>query len=70
MPMLVKTPPGLICPKEGAPREYITDSPSGCEVPDTVYYRRLLAEGSLLQILPDPPPKEREPISKEAKANG
>lgn len=46
--MLVKTPPGLKCPKEGTPREYITDDPKGVEVPNTVYYHRLLDEGSLL----------------------
>lgn len=48
--MLVKTPPGLICPLEGKPREYITDDDKGTDVPDTVYYRRLLDEGSLLAV--------------------
>jgi hypothetical protein len=52
---LVMAPEGLKCPKEGKRREYITDDPKGVEVPDTIYYRRLLAEGSLLEVIPDPP---------------
>lgn len=34
-------------PKEDKPRDYITDSQS-VEVPDTVYYRRRIADGDLL----------------------
>jgi hypothetical protein len=37
--------PGTICPKEGSPREYITNKP--VQVQDTMYYRRLIDEGSL-----------------------
>jgi len=48
--MLVKAAPGLQCPKETAPREYITDDPKGVEVPATVYYRRLVDDGSLLEV--------------------
>lgn len=44
--MRVKTPPGVRCPKDGEPRSYITDA--GADVPDTPYYRRLVADGSLL----------------------
>ena len=43
----VKTLPGLKCPKEGKHRDYITDDPKGTPVPDTTFYRRLIAEGSL-----------------------
>lgn len=38
---------GAQCPKEGKPREYITDD-EPTEVPDTAYYMRLVEEGSLL----------------------
>jgi hypothetical protein len=38
---------GAKCPKEGKPREYITDR-EPTEVPDTAYYLRLVEEGSLL----------------------
>jgi hypothetical protein len=44
----VKTLPGEKCPLEGKHREYITDDPKGVEVPDTIYYRRLQGEGSLI----------------------
>ncbi len=46
--MRVRAKEGTRCPKEGKPREYIDDERPQ-EVPDTVYYRRLLAEGSLIQ---------------------
>jgi len=36
---------------EGRPREYITDT-AAAEVPDTAYYRRLLADGSLIKVGP------------------
>ena len=45
--MLVTAQPGEKCPKEGTPRQYITESPA-VDVPDTSYYRRLVREGSLL----------------------
>ncbi len=45
--MKVKAAPGMRCPKEGKPREFITDSVS-VDVPDTAYYRRLVADGSLV----------------------
>lgn len=53
--MLVKTNPGVICPREDDPRSYITDDPKGVAVPDTSFYRRLLDDGSLVQIPPGPP---------------
>jgi hypothetical protein len=37
---------GTQCPKEGRPREYITDS-IPVEVPGSTYYRRLVNDGSL-----------------------
>ncbi len=47
--MKVLAAPGLQCPKEGKPREYIPDSGEGVEVPDgSAYYQRLLADGSLI----------------------
>ncbi|KUG22370.1 hypothetical protein ASZ90_007849 [hydrocarbon metagenome] len=45
--MLVQAKPGTRCPKEGKPREYITEE--AVDVPDTTYYRRLIAEGSLIE---------------------
>lgn len=51
--MFVVCPVG-ICPKEENPREYIADQP--VEVPDTPYYRRLLADGSLI-VAPAPTKK-------------
>lgn len=39
---------GLKCPKEGKPREYITDS-EPVDVPEgSTYYRRLVNDGSLV----------------------
>lgn len=48
--MRVKAAPGLHCPKEENPREYITDN-EPVEVPDSAYYRRLVDDGSLEQEL-------------------
>lgn len=45
--MLVKAAPGLRCPKEENPREYINDS-DPVDVPDTAYYQRLVDDGSLV----------------------
>ena len=38
---------GIKVPKEDKPRDYITDS-EAVDVPDTVYYRRRIADGDLL----------------------
>lgn len=46
--MKVISAPGTRCPKEGKPREYITDAVF-VEVPNTIYYRRLVADGSLVK---------------------
>lgn len=47
----VTAAPGTRCPMEGRPREYITDS-AAVEVPETAYYRRLIADGSLVKAAP------------------
>ncbi len=47
----VTATPGTRCPMEGRPREYITDS-AAVEVPETAYYRRLIADGSLVKAVP------------------
>jgi hypothetical protein len=47
--MLVQSVPGSRCPKEGKPREYITDQTPE-EVPDSAYYIRLVADGSLIPV--------------------
>lgn len=49
--MLVKSVSDSRCPKEGNPREYITDQTPE-EVPDSAYYLRLVADGSL-KVIPD-----------------
>jgi hypothetical protein len=45
--MIVKAAAGLLVPKEGQPRQYITES-EAVDVPETAYYRRRLAEGDLV----------------------
>lgn len=47
--MKVQAAPGAKCPKEGRPREYITDN-TPVEVPDSAYYLRLVADGSLVAV--------------------
>lgn len=47
--MKVKAPQGLKCPMENAPRSYITDG-NAVEVPETAYYIRLIADGSLERV--------------------
>ncbi|ALC15655.1 hypothetical protein DSOUD_0868 [Desulfuromonas soudanensis] len=46
--MKAKAAPGLKVPKEGKPREYITDAKT-LDLPDTAYYRRLVRDGSLVE---------------------
>jgi hypothetical protein len=43
----VKAAKGMKCPMEGAPRKYITDA-EAVTVRKTVYYQRLLKDGSLI----------------------
>lgn len=47
--MRVQAAPGLQCPAENNPREYITDAVP-VDVPDTAYYRRLVDDGSLREV--------------------
>jgi hypothetical protein len=46
--MQVQAAPGTRCPKEGKPREYINDNTPE-DVPDSAYYLRLKADGSLVE---------------------
>lgn len=48
--MRVHAAPGLLCPTENNPREYITDA-EPVDVPDTAYYRRLVDDGSLEEVV-------------------
>ncbi len=45
----VKAAPGLRLPKEGKPREYITDQEPE-EVSTSHYYRKALADGDLIAV--------------------
>ncbi len=55
--MRVTATPGTRCPKEGKPREYITDS-APADVANSAYYRRLIADGSLIVAAETPKKKE------------
>ena len=55
--MLVKAAPGLKVPKEGKPRDYITDDES-VDVPDSAYYLRRMFDGDLVVAPPVKKPKE------------
>jgi hypothetical protein len=46
--MKVLAAPGLQCPKEDKPREYIPDTGDGIDVPETPFYLRLIGDGSLV----------------------
>jgi hypothetical protein len=65
--MIVVSAPGTRCPKEGKPREYI-DADASQDVPDTTYYRRLVADGSLLmapsELMAEPARKSRAAAEK------
>lgn len=52
--MRVQAAPGLQCPKEDNPKQYIGEEP--VEVPDTAYYRRMLDDESLV-LAPEKPKK-------------
>jgi hypothetical protein len=56
--MLVKAQPGAFCPKELS-RIRITDEQPQ-EVPNSAYYRRLIHEGSLVVVEPEPAAPETE----------
>jgi len=57
--MKVTAAPGLLCPMEGKPREYITDDPEGIEVEPTAYYRRLVDDGSLVEVVATSPKQQK-----------
>jgi hypothetical protein len=61
--MKVQAAQGLQCPMEGNPRKYITDR-EAVEVPETAYYRRLMADGSLVAARTT----KQEPSRKSAKS--
>ena len=47
--MKVSAKKGTKCPMEGKPRKYISDT-LVVEVADTTYYRRLITDGSLVEV--------------------
>lgn len=61
--MLVKAKSGVRVPKEGKPRDYITDAPpddaAGFDVPDSAYYRRRIADGDLVEVSEVSQPKSK-----------
>lgn len=68
MSIIVKAAPGLKVPKEGAPREYITeDAPQA--VPGSAYYLRRLDDGDLIQVEDVPAPALAKATIREEKGN-
>jgi hypothetical protein len=57
------------CPKENKPREYISDSVP-TEVPDTSYYRRRIADGSLGPVVSEAETKLDPETKKTPKKGG
>ncbi|OIO04839.1 MAG: hypothetical protein AUJ49_02115 [Desulfovibrionaceae bacterium CG1_02_65_16] len=49
--MIVKATAGLRVPKEGKPRQYITET-DAVDVPATAYYLRAVACGDLVRVAP------------------
>lgn len=56
---------GTRCPKERKPRDYITDW-EAVNVPETSYYLRLVADGSL-RVVQEKAGKKKKPKTKKAK---
>jgi hypothetical protein len=56
--MKVQAKPGGICCREDQSRNYIRDD-APVEVPDTLYYRRLVNEGSLILVDGKPVPTDK-----------
>lgn len=54
--MIVLAVPGILVPKEGAPRTYISDVPpdgeAGFSVEPSAYYLRRIADGDLVEVVP------------------
>jgi hypothetical protein len=61
--MKVQAAPGTKCPMETNPRSYLTDA-EPIDVPESPYYRRLIADGSLVE------PPAQEAKRREVKADG
>lgn len=64
--MKVRAKKGARCPMENAPRTYITDTP--VKVPKTAYYRRLVNDGSLVDIEAEAEAKAKAKAEAKAKA--
>ena len=60
----VKAAPGVKVPKEGAPREYITDA-KAVDVPASAYTLRRLDDGDLVRLM-DSAPAPASAKNKEA----
>lgn len=52
--MRVTAPQGIRCPMEQDPKKYITDDPVGVTVTASAYYRRMVDDGSLIEIVEQP----------------
>ena len=66
--MKVTAQPGAKCPMEHDPRAYITDG-APVDVPDTLYYRRLIMDGSLAAS-PEQSPDKPEAVKATQKKGG
>ncbi len=64
--MRVKAAPGLKVPKEGKPREYITEE-SSVDIAKSTYYRRRLLAGELLEVPEDAAQAVPIPLQKTRK---
>ncbi|MDA8137984.1 MAG: hypothetical protein M0036_04950 [Desulfobacteraceae bacterium] len=63
----VMAPEGRICPMEGGKRIGIIGDRTPVGVPDTAYYRRLLAEGSLIRPAKTKPLDDPDMASRKRK---
>ena len=70
--MIVKAKQGCMCPREN-PRDKAINDTDAVEVPDTAYYRRRVADGSLRRVAAmakdnkADKPAETAPAKKESK---
>lgn len=60
---------GTKCPMENAPRDYITDDVA-VDVDPTMYYLRLINDGSLRRVKPEDPVAPDVPAQKTDKRGG
>lgn len=58
--MRVLAKEGTQCPREEDFRKYIADTGEPAEVPNTVYYRRCVADGSLRHMPPVKTPVKKK----------